>query len=97
MPLRDRHIPAREVQSEHNRKRTICPSNILLPIMSFQQSFTEVLDDLALLRRIVIPLIVVADAVRHVVHSRCRDRLDARIIRCCRDGHAQLFYLMHSL
>lgn len=43
MPLRDRHIPSREAQSEHNRKRTICPSNILLPIMSFQQSFTEVL------------------------------------------------------
>ena len=48
-----------------------------------------VLDDLALLRRIVIPLIVVADAVRHVVHGRGRDRLDARIIRRCRDGHAR--------
>ena len=48
-----------------------------------------VLDDFALLRRIVIPLIVVADAVRHVVHGRGRDRLDARIIRRCRDGHAR--------
>ena len=28
--------------------------------MSFQQSFTEVLDDLALLRRIVIPFLIVA-------------------------------------